>query len=80
MRSHQDKGDFTISADGSQLSQDSQSWEHIAGSFVIEADTRLQFDFSSQIEGEVHGIMFINDNGTDAEPLSTHVRNAGLGP
>ncbi len=56
----QDFGDYVLSPDGLALSQESQSWEQILGTFSIDADSRLRFDFSAEVEGEVHGIMFTN--------------------
>ena len=56
----QDYGDYTISSDGMSLEQDSQSWEQLLGDFTVDANTRLQFDFSTDVAGEIHGIMFTN--------------------
>lgn len=56
----QDFGDASVSADGVTLDQDSQSWEQLLGDFTVGADTRLQFDFSTDVAGEIHGIMFTN--------------------
>ncbi len=56
----QDLGDFTLSPDGMTLLQESQSWEQVVRDFIIAPDTRLQFDFSAETEGEIHAIMFTN--------------------
>ena len=63
----QDFGDYSLSDDGLALSQDSQSWEQILGDFSIKEDTHLRFDFSADVEGEIHGIMFTNGDDLSAK-------------
>lgn len=36
------------------------AWKAIPGHYVITRDTILSFDFSAQVEGEIHGVMFTN--------------------
>ena len=56
----QDDGDHTISKDGLTMVQESQSWQQVLGDFTVTEDTYLSFDFSSEVEGEIHAIMFTN--------------------
>jgi hypothetical protein len=56
----QDLGDHGVSEDGATLRLDSQAWQSVLMDVEVTADTWLSFDFSADVEGEVHGIMFTN--------------------
>lgn len=74
MPNKQDFGDTTIMPDDLTIVQESQSWDQILGEFTIAADTRLQFEFSADVLGEIHGIMFTNG---EALSRSTTISVAG---
>ena len=59
-RNRRDKGDHSVSEDGNSLHLASNSWEAMLGDFTVTKDTILSFDFSAQVQGEVHGVMFTN--------------------
>ena len=69
---NQDKGDHGVSDDGATLTLDSQAWQAVVMDVEVTADTTLGFDFSSQVEGEIHGVMFANGD-TLAEDTAFNV-------
>jgi hypothetical protein len=53
----------TIEDNGETLHIVGNGWKKIAFPYTVTADTILEFDFSSSVEGEIQGIGFDNDNG-----------------
>ncbi len=61
--SNQDSaGDYTVTNGGSGLSLQNNSWKYIALDYTVTSATVIEFDFSSTVQGEIHGIGFENDN------------------
>jgi len=56
----QDSGTAKVSKDQSSVELDSNSWKTINISKVIDKNTVLNVDFKSDVEGEIHGIGFLN--------------------
>jgi len=61
-KNRQDKGDHTVSEDGDTLFLESQSWEAVLKDVTVTEATVLSFDFSADVQGEIHGVMFTNGN------------------
>jgi hypothetical protein len=65
--SSQDKdGTVTIEDGGTTLRLVGNTWKKIALPTTVAQDTVLEFDFSSSVRGEIHGIGFDTDNGISA--------------
>ena len=58
----QDKGTAVVSDNGASVTLANNAWKDMPADVVITEDTVLRFDFSSDVEGEIHGIGFDNDN------------------
>gem|GEM_PF-598333 len=52
-----------VQHDGQTLKLTGNTWKRIAFPYTITSETILEFDFRSDIEGEVHTIGFDTDNG-----------------
>jgi parallel beta-helix repeat protein len=63
----QDFGDHGVSEDGATLRLDSQAWQTALMDVEVTADTWLSFDFSANVEGEFHGVMFTNGDALSAD-------------
>ena len=60
---NQDKsGVYNITNNNNTLELSKNTWKSIHYPYTITPDTILEFDFSSNIQGDVHGIGFDNDN------------------
>ena len=55
------KGEFTVADGGRTLKLIGNLWKALPLVYTITPETVLQFDFSSNYEGELHGIGFDND-------------------
>jgi hypothetical protein len=55
-------GTATVSDVGATVTLAGNTWKKIAYPYTITVDTVLEFDFSSSLEGEIHGIGFDNDD------------------
>lgn len=58
----QDKGSATVSPDGTTAELTGNAWKTLLEDVTVTADTILRFDFSSDVEGEIHGIGFDTDS------------------
>lgn len=54
-------GSTTIQSGGVALNQTGNNWKAISFPYNVTANTIIEFDFSSNSEGEIHGIGFDND-------------------
>ncbi len=57
----QDKGSAVVLSDGSGVTLTNNAWKQLLTDVVITEESRLQFNFSSNKEGEIHGIGFETD-------------------
>ncbi|MEL6313745.1 MAG: S8 family serine peptidase, partial [Pseudomonadota bacterium] len=64
---HQNKGGYTVSDDGTSLLLASQAWQAIALDVTVTTNTVLSFDFASDLEGEIHGVMFASGDQLDPD-------------
>lgn len=55
-------GSVTVEDGGSTLHMVGNLWKKISFPYVVTADTVLEFDFKSTVQGEIHGIGFDVDN------------------
>ncbi|MDA8019548.1 MAG: hypothetical protein MPN21_19055 [Thermoanaerobaculia bacterium] len=53
---------FAVSNGGDTITLTNNTWRRTNQTFNITADTRIEFEFSSTAQGEVHGIGFDEDN------------------
>jgi len=53
----------TITYLSSGVTLDGNLWKKVLVDYTVTANTVIEFDFKSTVEGEVHGIGFDNDNG-----------------
>ena len=60
-------GTYAIEDGGASLRLTGNRWKKIAAPFYVTADTVLEFDFSSSVEGEIHAIGLEDDNELSAE-------------
>jgi len=60
-------GTVTIENAGASLRLTGNRWQQIAFNYTITADTVIEFDYSSDIEGEIHGIGFDNNLSLSAD-------------
>lgn len=60
--SGQDNGSFQIQDGGATLFIRNNAWKAIAYPYTITANTVIEFDFQSTIQGEIHGLAFDNDD------------------
>ena len=70
--SGQDAGTYQLLNGGTVLKLQNNAWKAIAMDYNITQNTILEFDFSSTIEGEIHGIGF-DDNNTISYNLTFKV-------
>lgn len=59
----QDAGSAAIQDGGATLFLQNNAWKDIAFSYTVTANTVIEFDFRSTIQGEIHGIGFDTDEG-----------------
>ncbi|WP_442867108.1 S8 family serine peptidase, partial [Anabaena sp. CS-542/02] len=76
-------GQFSITNNQTQLELKGNTWKKLdfGNNYTITANTILEFDFQSTIEGEIHGLGFDNDNVLSTNWLFklSGTQNAGLG-
>ena len=60
---NQDQGDYQLQNSGTVLKIENNAWKSIALDYTVTPSTVIRFDFSSNIQGEIHGIGF-DDNNT----------------
>ncbi len=65
-------GTVSVSPDGSSLTLDGNRWQYINFPYTITANTVLEFDFSSSVEGEIHGIGFDTNLNVDSNLFQLH--------
>jgi hypothetical protein len=63
----QDKGDYELLTNGTVLKIDGNAWKSIALDYDITANTVLEFDFRSTLQGEIHGIGFDDNDRITAQ-------------
>lgn len=56
------EGNFAVQNDGSEILLDGNVWKKITRPYLITENTVIEFDFSSDQQGDIHGIGFDNDN------------------
>ncbi|MEO1320387.1 MAG: hypothetical protein AAFV30_07440, partial [Pseudomonadota bacterium] len=61
--SNRDNGTFTTSQDGYTVNLIDNAWKQADVNYTVTANTVIRFEFSSSVEGEIHGIG-LNDAGT----------------
>ncbi|MFK7971218.1 MAG: M12 family metallo-peptidase [Bacteroidia bacterium] len=59
----QDNGTVTVQSGGSTIFLQNNAWKAITLNYNVTANTIIEFDFRSTLQGEIHGIGFDNDNG-----------------
>lgn len=59
----QDTGTATVSNDQSTVALEGSAWKSLDLFGDITQDTVLEFDFKSDVEGEIQGVGFINEDG-----------------
>ncbi|MCB9236030.1 MAG: S8 family serine peptidase [Bacteroidia bacterium] len=59
----QDLGTYAIQDAGATLFIQNNAWKDIALNYTVTANTVVEFDFRSTIEGEIHGLGFDTDEG-----------------
>lgn len=62
----QDIGTFQLLNNGTELRIQNNAWKAVNVNYNVAANTVLEFEFGSTIEGEVHGIGFDNDDNISA--------------
>ncbi len=61
--SNQDiEGTFDVTADGTGLVLQNNTWKQIPFNYTVTANTVLQFDFASTSQGEIHAVGFESDD------------------
>jgi subtilisin family serine protease len=58
----QDNGSFQVQDGGATLFIENNAWKSISYPYTVTANTVLEFDFRSTIQGEIHGLGFDNNN------------------
>ncbi|MFK7920657.1 MAG: T9SS type A sorting domain-containing protein [Bacteroidia bacterium] len=58
----QDAGSSAIQDAGATLLLQNNAWKSITYNYTVTANTVVEFDFRSTLQGEIHGIAFDNDN------------------
>jgi hypothetical protein len=59
-------GNVVVADGGATLVETDNTWRQTDQTFVITANTILEFDFQSNAQGEIHGIGFDEDNSLNA--------------
>ncbi|MEL6842489.1 MAG: T9SS type A sorting domain-containing protein, partial [Bacteroidota bacterium] len=59
----QDNGIAATQDGGATLLIQNNAWKSITYNYTVTANTVVEFDFRSTLQGEIHGIAFDNDNG-----------------
>ncbi|MEL7532785.1 MAG: T9SS type A sorting domain-containing protein, partial [Bacteroidota bacterium] len=59
----QDAGSSQVQDGGATLFLQNNAWKSITYNYTVTANTVVEFDFRSTLQGEIHGIAFDNDNG-----------------
>ena len=57
---------FFVENGGNTLRLEDNTWKDIALNYTVTADTVLEFDFMSTVQGEIHGIGFDTNDGIDS--------------
>lgn len=60
--SGQDNGSHAVQDGGATLFLQNNAWKSISYNYTVTANTVVEFDFRSTLEGEIHGIGFDNDD------------------
>ncbi|MEM1320459.1 MAG: M43 family zinc metalloprotease [Bacteroidota bacterium] len=58
----QDNGSVTVQDAGATIFLQNNAWKFMNFSYTVTANTVIEFDFRSTLQGEIHGIGFDNDN------------------
>lgn len=58
----QDGGSSSVQDGGATLFIQNNAWKYISLSYTVTANTVIEFDFQSTLQGEIHGIGFDSDN------------------
>ena len=74
------QGTVDISNAGSTITLQGNVWKAIGFSYNVTANTVLEFDFSSSIEGEEHGITLTNSLALTADRFKIHGSQYGHSP
>jgi hypothetical protein len=61
--SGQDGGSFQVQDGGATLFIQNNAWKSISYNYTVTANTVIEFDFRSTLQGEIHGLAFDNDDG-----------------
>ncbi len=59
----QDNGTHAIQDGGATIFLQNNAWKDIAFNYTVTANTVIEFDFRSTLQGEIHGIGFDTDEG-----------------
>ncbi len=62
----QDIGSYQLLNNSTELRIQNNAWKAITLNYTVTANTMLEVEFGSTVEGEVHGIGFDNDNNISA--------------
>lgn len=62
----QDIGTYQLLNNGTELRIMNNAWKALSLNYTVTANTKLEFEFGSTVEGEVHGIGFDNDDNISA--------------
>jgi len=57
---------FFVEDGGNTLRLEDNTWKDIALDYTVTADTVMEFDFMSTVQGEIHGIGFDTNDGIDS--------------
>jgi hypothetical protein len=62
----QDAGTHQVLNNGTELRVQNNAWKAITLMYNVSANTKIEFEFASTVEGEIHGLGFDNDNNISA--------------
>ena len=76
----QDIGSYEIRNSGATLKIQNNAWKSIALNYEVTANTVIEFDFASTLQGEIHSIGFDNNNSISAsKSFKVHgIQNWGI--
>ncbi|MFK7971624.1 MAG: fibronectin type III domain-containing protein [Bacteroidia bacterium] len=58
----QDQGQVSVQDAGATVLVENNGWKAVLLNYTVTANTVIEFDFRSTVQGEIHGIGFDNDN------------------